>query len=132
MVWVPGGEWNIRHFVEQGRRDDIMKLTIRTLEYVLEQVKNHGNKPLVAIYGFEGLTYHKVSHFESKLAEHIQINFSLKVYVYSAIQLLNIYFVASRIVYAGFQLLEQNYPEILQNVIIVNGTLYILFNVTLP
>ncbi|XP_021947985.1 SEC14-like protein 2 isoform X2 [Folsomia candida] len=105
VVWVPGGEWNIRHFVEQGRRDDIMKLTIRTLEYVLEQVKNHGNKPLVAIYGFEGLTYHKVSHFET-----------------------------SRIVYAGFQLLEQNYPEILQNVIIVNAPypFYIAWNIISP
>lgn len=66
VLWVPGGIWNFRQFVEQGRHEDILKLGARTLEQVLIQIKKHGNKQLVAIYGFEGLTYYKVSHFESK------------------------------------------------------------------
>jgi hypothetical protein len=67
VVWVPGGHWTVRRFVEEGRREDITKFSIKVLEDSLNRMKENGNKPLLAIYDFEGLTYYKVSHLESML-----------------------------------------------------------------
>ncbi|XP_021950033.1 putative SEC14-like protein 6 [Folsomia candida] len=92
VLWVPLGTWLARYWVERGKQEETTLYGYRILETAFREMKSRNNKKIVAILGIETLTYYKVSHVPT-----------LKV------------------LYAAFQSLEQNYPEILQSLIIVNA-----------
>jgi len=67
VVWLPLGSWKARHWVEQGKKDEITRYVFHILERVLQQVEKNGNVRATVIFGMEELTYWKVSHMDSKM-----------------------------------------------------------------
>jgi hypothetical protein len=94
VIWIPIGRWNHRPWVEQGYSEELLKWGFRLIEDGFQSLKqtDGGKCQAVCIIDMGNITYYQAAHVPS-----------LKV------------------LYSGFKALEQNYPEVLKCIVVVNA-----------
>jgi len=92
VIWLRLGHWHGRQLIEQGLKQECLKYGNWIIEKSFATLKNGGNKPCHVIVGIEDLSLYQITHIETM-----------------------------QTLFAGFQNLEQNYPEVLKRVHIVNA-----------
>ncbi|OXA58288.1 hypothetical protein Fcan01_07345 [Folsomia candida] len=92
VVHIPFGKWNHRCWVEKGYGEDLLRWGYRLIEDAFQKATSDGLRQCTAIFDLGGISYYQAAHIPS-----------LKV------------------LYNGFKALEQNYPEMLKSIVIVNA-----------
>jgi len=94
IVWVPFGKWRHRSWVEQGYSDELLRWGFRLIEDGLHNLKcsEDGTLQCTAIFDLAEISYYQAAHMASL-----------------------------KLLYLAFKALEQNYPEVLKCVVVVNA-----------
>jgi len=121
-MWTPAGKWNARQILERGCKEDVIKWAYYAMETGTRYIKNNrdGRNQANIILDLENLTYYVACHMECK---NSVIKFlPLKLKLYKKLTPVCLY-PALKTLFSIFKTLESCYPEILKNLIIVNGTI---------
>jgi len=113
---VPVGRYDTKYLLEQGYEKEIRAFNHSMFCNCEQAVKNSlKNDQAIIIVDIEGLRYSRVAHFQNK--QNTAQTFSN----YTLFKLIPNAFVGMQLTHEFFQNMEQNFPEMTQQIIVING-----------